>query len=87
MDINTFLKRRPGDGDAFCVGDKIYGVFYRNKTVHIAEFVPYNTPPTRALCGHREYGLWTSFSMKSLDISGSKKCEACFKAIEEIAGG
>jgi hypothetical protein len=86
LSVEKFLRKREGNnGDAFFIGNKVYGVFYRNKKVHIAEFVPYKTPPTRALCGHCERELWTSFVLTEIGRRGSERCEVCFDLIEELA--
>jgi len=83
--LDEFLMdKRTNAGDSFLVGGKHYGVFYRNKKVHIAEYKPYKKPPRKALCGH-DSDLWNSFFLEECGLRGSEKCSICFELLEKLA--
>lgn len=58
------------------------GQFYnsKDKTYHLAEYVPYKSPPTKYLCGG-----FGNFSSSRCEHE-RKQCEECFKWVASING-
>lgn len=59
-----------------------FGQFYNSwdKKYHLAEYVPYDTPPQRYLCGGNG-----NFSPSRCDDKTRKMCTDCFNLLEQAS--